>query len=85
MGIALDTGRLPIDAPLKDTATAFSSDPLTWVLTGGDDHSLVATFPMDVPLPPSFTRIGLVVEGGPTVTVDGEEFLGYGGWQHFGN
>ncbi len=85
VGIALDTGRLPIDAPLKDTATAFSSDPLTWVLTGGDDHSLVATFPMDVPLPPSFTRIGLVVEGGPTVTVDGEEFLGYGGWQHFGN
>lgn len=84
VSIALDTGRLPVDAPLKDTATAFSSDPLSWVLTGGDDHSLVATFPPDMPLPPSFTRIGLAVEGAPTVTVDAEEFLGYGGWQHFG-
>lgn len=82
--IALASSLLPVDGPLKDTATAFSADPLLWVLTGGDDHSLVATFPADVEPPVGFRRIGEVVAGDGQVTVDGEPFTEIGGWQHFG-
>ncbi|MEU7737688.1 hypothetical protein AB0B51_32230, partial [Streptomyces griseus] len=30
---------------------AVGVDPLQWVLTGGEDHAIVATFPPDVKLP----------------------------------
>ncbi|MEN9748008.1 MAG: hypothetical protein RLZZ603_700 [Actinomycetota bacterium] len=33
-----------------------------WVLTGGEDHSLLATFPADAVLPRGFKRIGVVLE-----------------------
>ena len=37
-----------------------SLDPLRWVLTGGEDHALAATFPGDVPLPRDWTEVGAV-------------------------
>ena len=84
-GAALETGSLvtaaksvlgPADAP---TAVALA---LTWVLTGGEDHSLVATFPPSVALPPRWRIIG-EVRPGEGVTVDGAPHQGAGGWQHF--
>jgi thiamine-monophosphate kinase len=68
---------------------ALASD---WVLTGGEDHSLVATFPPAVPLPARWHVIGHVrepAEGSAAtpasghVTVDGARHAGPGGWQHF--
>jgi thiamine-monophosphate kinase len=35
-------------------------EAMEWVLTGGEDHALLATFPPGVALPPSFRRIGTV-------------------------
>jgi len=55
---------------------------LGWVLTGGEDHSLVAAFPAGTVLPGRWRVIGAVREGGG-VTVDGVEHRGPGGWQHF--
>jgi thiamine-monophosphate kinase len=55
---------------------------LAWVLTGGEDHSLVATFPPSVALPPRWRIIG-EVRPGQGVTVDGAPHQGAGGWQHF--
>jgi thiamine-monophosphate kinase len=55
---------------------------LTWVLTGGEDHSLVATFPPSVTLPPRWRIIG-EVRPGTGVTVDGAPYAAAGGWQHF--
>ncbi|MDQ1247451.1 MAG: thiamine-monophosphate kinase [Actinomycetota bacterium] len=85
-GVAIDlhTDLLPVDEPLRDTAIAFTMDPLKWVLTGGEDHSLAATFPADAQLPEGFRRIGVVTSGEPTVTVDGAEQRGARGWVHFG-
>ena len=54
----------------------------TWVLTGGEDHSLVASFPPSVELPPRWRIIG-EVRPGEGVTVDGVPYAGAGGWQHF--
>ena len=46
-------------------------DPLSLVLTGGEDHALVATFPPDAALPAGLDgRSGRVAEG-EGVTVDG--------------
>jgi thiamine-monophosphate kinase len=55
---------------------------LEWVLTGGEDHSLVAAFPPGTVLPDRWHVIG-EVRAGAGVTVDGEPHDGPGGWQHF--
>lgn len=59
---------------------------LRWVLTGGEDHGLLATFPPDATLPDGFRGVGQVGRaGGPPVTLDGEEPTWAGaGFDHFG-
>jgi thiamine-monophosphate kinase len=54
----------------------------TWVLTGGEDHALAATFPPGTTLPPRWTVIGQV-QPGSGVVVDGREWAGSAGWDHF--
>jgi thiamine-monophosphate kinase len=61
---------------------ALGADPLRFVLTGGDDHPLVATFPSDTALPDAWTVVGRVLEGAG-VTVDGAAYDGPGGHTHF--
>jgi thiamine-monophosphate kinase len=63
-------------------AEAPYSQALRWVLTGGEDHSLVATFPPGVALPADWTVIG-GVRPGRGVRVDGREWAGATGWDHF--
>jgi thiamine-monophosphate kinase len=53
-----------------------------WVLTGGEDHALAATFPPGTALPPRWTVIGTVYNG-RGVTVDGQPWAGSAGWDHF--
>jgi thiamine-monophosphate kinase len=61
-----------------------ASIALEWVLTGGEDHSLVATFPASAQLPSQWRVIGQVRAGGGIgVTVDGVSHAGPGGWEHF--
>ncbi|MDQ2956592.1 MAG: thiamine-phosphate kinase [Actinomycetota bacterium] len=57
-------------AKLRDVASALNADPMSWVLGGGDDYSLVATFPNGTRLPAEWQVIGLVSEGSE-VRVDG--------------
>ncbi|MGX7679474.1 thiamine-phosphate kinase [Jatrophihabitans sp. DSM 45814] len=66
---------------LRDVASALNVDPMTWVLTGGDDYCLVATFPNFASLPSEWTAIGLVREG-EGVRVDGLRWS-EGGHEHF--
>ena len=55
---------------------------MRFVLAGGDDHALVATFPAGATLPAGWTRIGEVAEG-EGVTVDGAAYDGPTGHVHF--
>jgi hypothetical protein len=57
-------------------------DWLHWVLAGGDDHALAATFPPDVTLPRRWTVIGQVTPG-EGVGIDGRDWDEPGGWEHF--
>ena len=74
---------LVVDTPVAEAAAAFNADPLTWILTGGDDHALVATFPARGGLPDGFIMIGEVLEGDAGVMVDGQVVDSAGGWDHF--
>jgi len=65
-----------------DRADSAPSLALSWVLTGGEDHSLVAAFPASAVLPSRWRVIGKVGSG-TGVTVDGAPYAGDGGWQHF--
>ena len=83
VGIDIRRDAFEITQPMRDAASALGIDPYTWVLAGGDDHALVATFPARTVLPKGWTMIGRVTEGSG-VTVDGrlhtETPLG---WDHF--
>lgn len=85
VGIALHTQALEVAEPLQAAAAAYNVDPLTWMLGGGEDHALLATFPPAAPLPDGFVVLGEVVEGEPIVTVDGAPWTrGPSGHVHFG-
>jgi thiamine-monophosphate kinase len=66
----------------KRGSTPQHTDALAWVLTGGEDHALAATFPPAMALPSRWTVIGEVREG-QGVLVDGREWAGSAGWDHF--
>jgi thiamine-monophosphate kinase len=68
--------------PLRAVGSALGVDPLRFVLTGGEDHALAATFPPGTRLPDRWTVVGEVSEGAG-VTVDGAEYSGALGYQHF--
>lgn len=73
----LDTKSLEIAEPLQAVAAAIGVDPLEFVLTGGEDHALVATFPASTNLPERWRVIGRVAaptdEQPQGVTVNGEK------------
>lgn len=82
--VGIDVERDALDVPdqMRDTASALGVDAYRWMLTGGDDHALAATFPDAVELPAHWRMIGTVVDG-TAVTVDGRPYLGRPGWDHF--
>ena len=49
--------------PLQQVGAALGVDPMSWVLTGGEDHALVATFSPRATLPEGWTAIGTVRSG----------------------
>lgn len=83
-GVAVDvrSDRFEIAEPLQAVGAALGADPLRFVLTGGDDHPLVATYPRDALLPDRWTRIG-EVSAGEGVTVNGAAYDGPAGHTHF--
>jgi thiamine-monophosphate kinase len=82
-GVAIDVRRdaFEIPEPLQAVAAATGADPLSFVLGGGEDHSLLATFPSE-DVPGGWTVIGSVTAGSG-VTVDGAAYDGPTGWSHF--
>ncbi len=84
-GVAIDVRRdaFEIAEPLQAVGAALGADPIQFILGGGDDHALLATFP-DAP-PEGWLVIGAVSDGadGVGVTVDGGPYDGPTGWTHF--
>jgi thiamine-monophosphate kinase len=83
--IDIDTGRFPGNSALAAAAATLGRpSALDWVLTGGEDHALAATFPAGRELPSYWTVIGQVREG-QGVLVNGNAVTGRAGWKHFGD
>lgn len=83
-GVRIELRRDAFDVPqrLAEVASALGVDPVGWMLTGGEDHALAATFPADAALPTGFVVVGEVVEG-EGVVVDDQPYAGAAGWEHF--
>jgi thiamine-monophosphate kinase len=83
-GVAIDvrTSAFEVPEPLQAVGAALGADPMRFLLTGGDDHPLLATFEDAGAVPEGWTVIGAVAEGAG-VTVDGAEYEGPAGWTHF--
>ncbi|MEY3625487.1 MAG: thiamine-phosphate kinase [Actinomycetota bacterium] len=85
--IELSTGELSGYAAVLELAAqsmtsrdGIERDPMDWVLFGGEDHSLLATFPESAALPRGFKAIGKVVgQSAGLVLLDGQE-LAPKGW-----
>jgi thiamine-monophosphate kinase len=77
----IDAGRPPRSSSGTAEDLAWS-----WVLTGGEDHALLACFPAGRVLPDGFVDVGRVysAESGPAgVMVGGRPVTGDGGWTAF--
>ncbi len=83
VALDLDAGALAPDAAaLRDLAAELAADPWAWVLHGGEEHAMLATFPAGA-VPGGFRPIGRVREAAqPLVTLDGQPISGRG-FDHF--
>lgn len=93
-GVVVDLDRGALAAPVAALAglgAQLDVDPWRWVLGGGEDHGLLATFPPGVEPPEGFTVLGatraahgsgVAVPG--AVLLDGAPVSGAEGWDHFG-
>jgi thiamine-monophosphate kinase len=83
VGIDLDPDALAPDAAaLADLAAELDADPWAWVLHGGEEHAMLATFPVGA-VPAGFRPIGRVHEAAqPLVTLGGRRIRGRG-FDHF--
>ncbi|UFS61141.1 thiamine-phosphate kinase [Subtercola endophyticus] len=88
-GCSIDFSHAAIEAEaaaLRAVDDVIGAQSRDFVLCGGEDHALLATFAPSVPLPAGFRRIGVVLEraaGHPLVTVGGEAYVKPGGWDPF--
>jgi thiamine-monophosphate kinase len=87
-----DQAARPGAAAPPPAADAPWTEALRWVLSGGEDHSLAATFPAGTRLPPRWRVIGTVHSGpghpgagrpGHGVVIDGQPWAETPGWDHF--
>ncbi|WKD57768.1 Thiamine-monophosphate kinase [Corynebacterium capitovis DSM 44611] len=80
VGLDLDEDAIAPDEALLAAGEALGIDPWTWVLGGGEDHTLLATIEGDAPI--GFRTIG-VVRRGAGVTVGGSTPRYTAGWESF--
>ncbi|WP_114422762.1 thiamine-phosphate kinase [Nocardioides houyundeii] len=80
--VDLRSDAFAIAEPLQAVGAALGADPIQFILGGGDDHPLLATFADAASVPSEWLVVGEVLEG-EGVTVDGAAYDGPAGWVHF--
>lgn len=85
--VTIDLASATLDADVRaltPLADELRADPWQWVLHGGEEHAMLATFAPDT-VPPGFRPIGRILPGppeGPGVLLDGTRIEG-AGFDHF--
>ena len=88
-GVVIDVESTAFTIPeaVTTVADALGTEPIRFMLTGGDDYALVATFSAATDLPDGWTSIGTVRDAktgeDPGVLVDGSPYDGPTGHRHF--
>ncbi len=83
VGIDLDPSVLSsLSEPLGSAGRLLGIAPMEWVIGGGEDHGLLATFDPTVMLPKGFAAVGSVEAGLTGVTI-GSQSPANVGWDHF--
>ena len=82
VAIDIDPTAFRIAEAVGTVAEALQIDPLTFVLSGGDDYGLAATFAPGTAIPEGWTIVGSA-GAGAGVTVAGAAFDGASGHQHW--
>ncbi|RFA11095.1 thiamine-phosphate kinase [Subtercola boreus] len=101
-GLVLDAGRIALSSgcslelfhdaieaegrALRELDSTIGAEAEDFVLCGGEDHALLATFPPGAELPAEFRVIGEVragQDGHPLVTIGGRPYVRPGGWDPF--
>lgn len=83
VGMDLGTHQFDLPDPIQRLSAATGVSPWVFILGGGEDHALAATFGPGQDLPDGWRRVGVVTDSGE-VTVDGAAWDGPRGWTHFG-
>ncbi|SIS07624.1 thiamine-phosphate kinase [Williamsia sterculiae] len=81
VAIRVDPERIPQPPQLDEVARRCGVDVATWVLEGGEDHELMATFTGSVPA--GWSVIGEVVDEEPGDVVVTDDPTGHHGWESF--
>ena len=82
--IAIDRIQLSgFEAMLEEPAMRIGANAMDWVIAGGEDHSLLATFSPDAVIPRSFKPIGIVQERGDADVLLSGQPLAERGWDSF--
>ena len=68
------------EAVLEEAARAIDANEKDWVIGGGEDHSLLATFPSGSQIPRAFKPIGVVLPAGASPVMLGAHALPEKGW-----
>ncbi|GAA0279724.1 thiamine-phosphate kinase [Cryptosporangium japonicum] len=63
VSIEITSDVLEVTPQMRDAAAALGVDPVRWLLDGGEDHALIATFPGKIELPEPWLTLGRVVRG----------------------
>ncbi|WP_233557938.1 thiamine-phosphate kinase [Tessaracoccus antarcticus] len=82
VAVDLETDAFAVTDAIARVCAATGKSPWGFILAGGEDHALVATFPADVALPEGWLRVGSVLEG-EGLTVNALPWQGAAGWDHF--
>lgn len=82
--IAIDRIQLSgFEAMLEEPAMRIGASAIDWVIAGGEDHSLLATFAPGTVIPRAFKPIGVVTERGSADVLLAGEPLAERGWDSF--
>jgi len=88
IGMRINLDHLDLSS-LAEVSKSLAVDPISWVLTSGEEHLFIATLPASATLPVGALKIGEVINGSG-VEIDGEfsdSLKGIGStpreWQHF--
>jgi thiamine-monophosphate kinase len=82
--LVIDRAQLSgFEAMLEEPAMRIGETAIDWVIGGGEDHSLLATFAPDAVIPRAFKPIGRVISRGPANVLLDAQPLAERGWDSF--